>query len=191
MSGPKICFVIGGPGSGKGTQCEMLVAQHHLAHFSSGDLLRAEVGSGSERGKQLENVMKEGKLVDMDVVIELLREAIEKSHSEHPEKIILLDGFPREMEQAKKFEEKVCKATYVLSFDCSETTMTERLLARAKTSGRADDNIETIKKRLVTFTSATKPVLAHYGTEGQLVSVSAEDAKETIFKNTCKGLGLC
>ena len=61
MSGPKICFVIGGPGSGKGTQCEMLVAKHGLAHFSSGDLLRAEVASGSERGKQLSATMAEGR----------------------------------------------------------------------------------------------------------------------------------
>eukprot|EP00116_Pleurobrachia_bachei_P017068 sb/3477330/ len=107
MSGPKICFVIGGPGSGKGTQCEMLVAKYGLAHFSSGDLLRAEVASGSERGKQLEAIMKEGKLVDMNTVIELLKEAAYKSYEEQPDKIILLDGFPREMEQAKQFEEKV------------------------------------------------------------------------------------
>ena len=60
MSGPKICFVIGGPGSGKGTQCEMLVAKYGLAHFSSGDLLRAEVASGSERGQNLNATMKEG-----------------------------------------------------------------------------------------------------------------------------------
>ena len=62
MSGPKICFVIGGPGSGKGTQCEMLVKKYGLAHFSSGDLLRAEVESGSERGKKLQQIMKEGKI---------------------------------------------------------------------------------------------------------------------------------
>ena len=60
MSGPKICFVIGGPGSGKGTQCEMLVAKYGVAHFSSGDLLRAEVASGSERGQQLSATMAEG-----------------------------------------------------------------------------------------------------------------------------------
>ena len=61
MSGPKICFVIGGPGSGKGTVCERLAAEFGLAHFSSGDLLRAEVASGSERGNALQAVMKEGK----------------------------------------------------------------------------------------------------------------------------------
>lgn len=190
MSGPKICFVIGGPGSGKGTQCEMLVAKHGLAHFSSGDLLRAEVASGSERGKQLSATMAEGKLVSMDVVIQLLKEAVDKSYAEHPEKIILLDGFPREIEQAVKFEEKICPATYVLSFDCSNATMTERLLSRAKTSGRVDDNIETIKKRLVTFETATAPVLDYYKNAGRLVSVSAETDKQTIFANTCAGLGL-
>lgn len=187
---PKVCFVIGGPGSGKGTQCAMLAEKHGLAHFSSGDLLRAEVASGSDRGKQLEEVMKEGKLVDQDTVLELLKEAVVKSHAEYPDKLILLDGFPRELQQAQSFEEKICPASFVLSFDCSEKTMTERLLARAQTSGRADDNIETIKKRLVTFTESTKPVLDAYRAKGTLVSVSAEDAKETIFSNTCSGLSL-
>ena len=61
MSGPKICFIIGGPGSGKGTQCEMLVEKYDMAHFSSGDLLREEVASGSERGQALQEIMKQGK----------------------------------------------------------------------------------------------------------------------------------
>ncbi|XP_063681270.1 adenylate kinase isoenzyme 1-like [Bolinopsis microptera] len=191
MSGPKICFVIGGPGSGKGTQCEMLVQKFGVAHFSSGDLLRAEVASGSERGQNLSATMAEGKLVSMDVVIQLLREAVDKSFAEHPDKIILLDGFPREIEQATKFEEKICAATYVLSFECSQEEMTKRLLSRALTSGRVDDNIETIKKRLVTFETATAPVLEHYKAAGRLVNVSAEADKQTIFDNTCKGLGLC
>lgn len=190
MSGPKICFVIGGPGSGKGTQCEMLVEKYGVAHFSSGDLLRAEVASGSARGKELSATMAEGKLVSMDVVIQLLKEAVDKSYAENPDRIILLDGFPREIEQATKFEEKICPATYVLSFDCSNDTMTERLLSRAKTSGRVDDNIETIKKRLVTFETATAPVLDYYKKAGRLVSVSAETDKQTIFANTCQGLGL-
>ena len=70
-SGPKICFVIGGPGSGKGTVCERLAAEFGLAHFSSGDLLRAEVASGSDRGNSLQAVMKEGESASVSVFVNM------------------------------------------------------------------------------------------------------------------------
>ena len=99
----KIVFVLGGPGSGKGTQCAKVVEQYGFKHLSAGDLLRDEVKSGSAVGKQCEAIMKEGKLVPMEVIIGLLRAAMVKSGA----KEFLIDGFPRAMDQAVRFEEMI------------------------------------------------------------------------------------
>ena len=96
-------YFIGGPGSGKGTQCEKIVQTFGCHHISSGDLLRNEVASGSELGSQLDEIMKEGKMVPMDITLNLLKKAMAEAGS----KTILLDGFPRTMEQAHEFENNV------------------------------------------------------------------------------------
>merc|ERR1711934_681283 len=139
----QIVFVLGGPGSGKGTQCDLIKEKYGFGHFSAGDLLRAEVESGSEVGKGLEVTMKEGKLVSSAVTIQLLKKAIANSDK----KQILVDGFPRALDQAQEFEDKVIPCKLVLFFDCPQKMLQKRLMKRAKTSGRADDNAETIKKR--------------------------------------------
>ncbi|EFJ20739.1 hypothetical protein SELMODRAFT_5337, partial [Selaginella moellendorffii] len=149
---------LGGPGCGKGTQCEELVRDFGYSHLSTGDLLRAEVASGSELGKQCDTLMKEGKLVPLDVTINLLKQAMGKAKC----KRFLIDGFPRAVDQAHEFEAKVGKPDVVLCLDCSLELMEKRLLQRGKASGRADDNIETIKKRFETFLAESKPVIDYY-----------------------------
>ncbi|KAF0305080.1 Adenylate kinase isoenzyme 1 [Amphibalanus amphitrite] len=144
-----VIFVLGGPGSGKGTQCEKLVAKYGFTHLSSGDLLRAEVESGSDLGKQIKDTMEAGDLVPLETVLRLLREAMITSLE--TSKGFLIDGYPREVEQAVKFEEQVCPCTLVIYFELSDEVMTQRLMKRGETSGRVDDNEETIKKRLQTF----------------------------------------
>ncbi|XP_024538873.1 adenylate kinase isoenzyme 5 [Selaginella moellendorffii] len=153
-----IIFVLGGPGCGKGTQCERMVRDFGYSHLSTGDLLRAEVASGSELGKQCDTLMKEGKLVPLDVTINLLKQAMGKAKC----KRFLIDGFPRAVDQAHEFEAKVGKPDVVLCLDCSLELMEKRLLQRGKASGRADDNIETIKKRFETFLAESKPVIDYY-----------------------------
>jgi adenylate kinase len=176
-----IIFVLGGPGSGKGTQCEKLRDKYGFVHLSTGDLLREEVSGGSDLGKQLENIMKEGKLVPLDTVMTLLKNAMEK----HPEaKGFLIDGYPREVEQAKEFEKKIRPADVILYFEVSDEIMTQRLLGRALTSGRADDNEETIKKRLVTFHDQTKPVIDAYPTKVKKIDCSGQI--DGIFAEVCK-----
>merc|ERR1712108_61811 len=144
-SGLPIVWVLGGPGSGKGTQCDKIVAKYGYTHLSSGDLLRAEVQSGSERGKQLTEIMTKGDLVPMFVVLDLLAEAMLAKLG--GSKGFLIDGYPREVQQEKEFEAEILPCTQILYSDVSDATMTERLLNRGKSSGRVDDNEETIKKR--------------------------------------------
>jgi len=179
-----VIWVLGGPGSGKGTQCDKIVAKYGYTHLSSGDLLRAEVQSGSERGKQLTEIMTKGDLVPMFVVLDLLAEAmISKLDGS---KGYLIDGYPREVQQGKEFEAEILPCTQILYFDVSDATMTERLLNRGKSSGRADDNEETIKTRLNTFHQHSKPVIDAYASKCK--SIPAERDPNDIFSDVCATL---
>ncbi|XP_023215634.1 adenylate kinase isoenzyme 1-like isoform X2 [Centruroides sculpturatus] len=164
-----VIFVIGGPGSGKGTQCAQIVEKYGYTHLSTGDLLREEVGSGSDRGKMLNEIMQKGELVPLEQVLLLLKDAIVKRLN--TSKGFLIDGYPREVDQAIQFEKEVCKCAYLLFFDVSDDTMTQRLLKRGETSGRVDDNEETIRSRLKTFHSHTQPILDYFGEKVKKVSL--------------------
>lgn len=153
-----VVFVLGGPGAGKGTHCASLVRDYGFVHLSAGDLLRAEQARpGSEYGEMIADYIKEGKIVPMEVTIALLRNAIKAALAEHNDSKadgwgdgkgrFLIDGFPRKLDQSHKFEEDVCPAQMVLFLTCSEDVLLKRLLHRGETSGRTDDNIESIKKR--------------------------------------------
>lgn len=178
-----IIFIVGGPGSGKGTQCERLVAKYHLTHLSSGDLLRDEVKSGSTRGASLSAVMAAGELVPLEIVLDLIAEAMVNAVAKGS-KGFLIDGYPREVKQGEQFENEIMPARTVIYFEVSEEVMTERLLGRAKTSGRVDDNIDTIKLRLKTFMNSTKPVVDYYESKGKLAKINAEGSVDDVFKAT-------
>lgn len=182
----KIIFVVGGPGSGKGTQCEKIVQKYGFTHLSTGDLLRAEVSSGSDRGKTLSAIMEKGQLVPLDTVLEMLREAmIAKLDTS---KGFLIDGYPREVKQGEEFEQKIGAPTLLLYVDAGADTMTKRLLKRGETSGRVDDNEETIKKRLETYYQATEPVITHYKDRGIVRKINAEGSPDDVFKEICTHL---
>ncbi|KAJ1354844.1 adenylate kinase [Parelaphostrongylus tenuis] len=182
-----IIFIVGGPGSGKGTQCEKIVAKYGFSHLSSGDLLRDEVKSGSPRGSQLLKIMEAGELVPLEVVLDLIKEAMLKEVAKNS-KGFLIDGYPREIKQGEQFEQEIQEAKLVIFFDVSEKILVERLLHRAKTSGRADDNMETIKKRLKTFIDATAPVVNYYEKKKKLARIKAEGTIDEIFAMVTKHL---
>ncbi|VDK35971.1 unnamed protein product [Taenia asiatica] len=162
---------VGGPGSGKGTQCEKIVAKYGFNHLSSGDLLRDEVQSGSPRGKELQAIMEKGELVSLEIVLALIKDAMLKLIDKSP--YFLIDGYPRELEQGTRFEKDVAQCFAVLYFEVSEEVMKQRLLKRGETSGRADDNEATIVQRLKTFEEKTEPVIKHYTQKGKVIKVSS------------------
>jgi len=169
-----VIFVLGGPGCGKGTQCERIVATYGYTHLSSGDLLRDEVKSGSERGQALNAIMEKGDLVPLEVVLDLIAEEMLKKVASS--KGFLIDGYPREQAQGVQFEETILPCTRVLYFDVPDEIMVERLLNRAKTSGRVDDNEETIKLRLNTFHKHSEPVIEYYKDKcAKIVALAAPD----------------
>jgi len=184
LGGARIVFVLGGPGAGKGTQCERIVAKYGYKHLSTGDLLRDEVKAGTELGKTCEALMKEGKLVPQEVIIGLLKDQMVKSGA----KSFLIDGFPRAMDQDAMFEKMIKPADAVLFFDVPEATMEERLLKRGETSGRADDNAETIRKRFKTFVDQSIAVVDKYTAKGNCHKISAVPGPEEVFAEVAAAL---
>ncbi|KAH8032679.1 hypothetical protein HPB51_000429 [Rhipicephalus microplus] len=162
--------------SGKGTQCDKMVAKYDFTYISSGDLLRAEVASGSDQGKQINDIMKQGELEPLDMIIQLIKETIKKDLL--TAKGFLLDGYPRNVEQGERFESDVCKCTNLIYFEVSDDTMKARLLKHGQTSGRVDDNEDTIVKCIKTFHDESEPVLQKYNS---IVHKDKEDNFMTIM----------
>ncbi|KAK0734032.1 uridylate kinase [Lasiosphaeria miniovina] len=186
-----VLFVLGGPGAGKGTQCARLVEDFGFTHLSAGDLLRAEqTREGSEFGALIRDCIKDGSIVPMEVTVQLLENAMKdtiaavRGGSGGAKARFLIDGFPRKMDQAFKFEEAVCPARLVLFFDCPEDEMERRLLERGKTSGRSDDNADSIRKRFRTFVETSMPVVDHYEKEGRVIKVDATPAPDAVYRDT-------
>ncbi|KAJ1689278.1 hypothetical protein LUZ63_013433 [Rhynchospora breviuscula] len=173
-----VVFVLGGPGSGKGTQCANIVEHYGFTHLSAGDLLRAEIKSGSENGTMIQNMIKEGKIVPSEVTIKLLQTAILESGNDK----FLIDGFPRNEENRAAFERVTgIVPEFVLFFDCSEEEMERRLLGRNQ--GRVDDNIETIKKRFKVFVESSLPVVEHYESLGKVKRIDAAKPIPEVFED--------
>jgi len=173
----KVVFVLGGPGSGKGTQCANIVEHFGYTHLSAGDLLRAEIKSGSENGTMIQNMITEGKIVPSEVTIKLLQRAMLESEYDK----FLIDGFPRNEENRAAFE-RVTKIVpeFVLFFDCAEEEMELRLLNRNQ--GRVDDNIETIRKRFKVFVESSLPVIEYYSSRGKVRKIDAGRSVEEVFE---------
>jgi len=176
-----VVFVLGGPGAGKGTQCQRIVEEFGYCHLSAGDLLRAEKSSGSSVGEMIESYMKEGKIVPVEVTVGLLKTAMEKSEKTH----FLIDGFPRNSNNVDGWYTVmggIADVEFVLFFDCSEEVMERRLLERSKESGRVDDNIETIKKRFKSYLDETMPVIQEFQKQGKVVKVNAALPRDEVYQ---------
>jgi len=190
-----VIYVLGGPGAGKGTQCAKLVNDFGFCHLSAGDLLRAEQNrEGSQYGDLIRTCIREGTIVPMEVTIALLQNAMtevlgEKKNEEgwaDGRGRFLIDGFPRKMDQAIKFDETVCSSTMVLFFSTTEEVMLGRLLERGKTSGREDDNEESIKKRFRTYKNDTMPVIKYYDEQGKMAEVDSSGTVEQVYMAASK-----
>ncbi|KAF2015857.1 UMP-CMP kinase-like protein [Aaosphaeria arxii CBS 175.79] len=179
-----VLFVLGGPGAGKGTQCAKLVSDYGFKHLSAGDLLREEQDrAGSQFGDLIKSYIKEGTIVPMEITIKLLENAMQAAREKENKHMFLIDGFPRKLDQAHAFERSVVPSKFTLFFECTEEVMLERLLDRGKTSGRADDNIESIKKRFRVFVETSMPVVNEFEEQGRVVRVDAVQAPEKVYQD--------
>ncbi|KAL3742619.1 hypothetical protein ACJRO7_018005 [Eucalyptus globulus] len=175
---PTVVFVLGGPGSGKGTQCDKIVQHFGFTHISTGDLLRDEIRSGSENGTMIQRMMKEGKMVPPELTIKLLQKAMQECGNDK----LLIDGFPRNEENRAAYEAVIkIEPKLVLFLDCSEEEMERRLLNRNQ--GREDDNIETIRKRFKVFKESTLPVIEYYNSKGKVRKIDAGKPSDEVFED--------
>ncbi|CAK8675897.1 unnamed protein product [Clavelina lepadiformis] len=162
MAKPRVVFVLGAPGSGKGTQCEKIVQHFGYTHLSAGDLLRQERNDpASEVGQLIHNYIKEGKIVPVEITCGLIEKAMVKSGKSK----FLIDGFPRNHDNLSGWNEQMgekAEVAFVLFVECPEEVCTERILKRGQSSGRTDDNIESLRKRFNTYTKETVPIVRHY-----------------------------
>lgn len=182
MPDSKVIFILGGPGVGKGTQCTALAAEDsRFIHLSAGDLLRTERSRPESTFAPIINHhIQQGTIVPSQITIDLLKNAMKES-KENCE-YFLIDGFPRNVQQGIAFEEQVTPCSALIFFDCPEDVLIERLLNRSRTSGRDDDNIEAIRKRLVTYANETIPVFDHYAAQGKVHRIECNDSIESISK---------
>jgi len=191
LFGPSVVFVLGGPGAGKGTQCSRIAETFGYTHLSAGDLLREERNrEGSEYGELINNYIKEGKLVPVEITIKLLKQAMMKFGWEGGR--YLVDGFPRSFDNLRGWEEVIgntVRVKFVLFFDLSEETMQARLVERGKTSGRADDNLESIKKRFITFQQESMPVVEKFHFQGLVRRINAEQSPEKVWRDVERNFG--
>lgn len=181
MSGelPQVIFVLGGPGAGKGTQCTKLVEHFGFVHLSAGDCLRTARDSGSADGQLINEYIREGRIVPVDITVKLLKEAMEASGS----KKVLVDGFPRNLDNLEGWDRVMGSAAdvrFVLFFDCPEEVMVTRLMERGKTSGRVDDNLESIRKRLRTYMDSTMPIVNEFDKKGKVRKVDGNRPVEEV-----------
>ena len=181
----EVVFVLGGPGSGKGTNCEKIVLKFGYTHLSAGDLLREERNSGSKLAEMINDNIKEGRIVPAHVTVGLLHKAMIKSGKTK----FLVDGFPRDIDNLTCWEENMsqhCDVKFLLFLECPEAIMLERLLERGKTSGRNDDNADSITKRFKTYMNSTMPIVDHFRKLGKVKEVNSNRTPDEVFTDVEK-----
>ena len=185
-----IGLIFGPPGSGKGTQAAHVEREFKLSHLSTGDILRAEVARGTDIGKEAERIMRAGDLVPDDLIIRIVQ-GILRDPSVSSE--VLLDGFPRTLEQARALDEMLAKeghrVDFVIAFQVPENLLIERLLHRAAVEGRADDTREAITERMHEYRNLTAKVLDHYRkARVKVVEIDGVGEIEEVFDRIRKAL---
>ena len=167
-------IICGAPGSGKGTQSDLIIKKYNLQHFSTGDILRKEIANKTELGKYAQEFISNGQLVPDGVIIDMIAKEIDGLDKSQI-KGMIFDGFPRTVAQAvaleELFEKQNLKTDLLIDLVVDDQELIDRLLFRGKTSGRSDDNLETITKRLEVYYSQTKPVTGYYENLGKYASV--------------------
>jgi len=182
----RVIFCLGGPGAGKGTQCELLEKEYGLVHLSAGELLRRERLSGTKDGDLIETYLSEGKIVPVALSLGLLRKEMEKNA---PNDIYIIDGFPRNQDNLDGWNDLMthfANVEAVLFYDIPTQVMIERMISRGETSGRSDDNLAAAQKRITTFRESTMPILKYFATHPsiKLITVPGVGSVEEVWTLT-------
>lgn len=180
-----VVFVLGGPGAGKGTMCELAESQLGWTHLSTGDLLRAEREKGGPRADAIDAFVKAGELVPNEITVSLLRDTMERVTRTTGKKNFLLDGFPRSLENLEGWHEIFgadSELPKMLYFECPYPVLEGRILARAKYTGRSDDNIESLKLRFDTFKAETLPTVEYFRSKNKCIEIDTSQDRQKVYE---------
>jgi adenylate kinase len=175
-------LLLGAPGSGKGTQAARLKDSLGVPHISTGDLLRAEVAAGSKLGLEAKEVMARGELVSDAILLGMLEDRFSRADTVGG---FILDGYPRNLAQADALDKLLARIGQPMDFavqlEVPVELLVERIAGRAKAEGRADDNPESVRKRLQVYEDQTAPVIDFYRQHGQLTVVDGVGELDAVF----------
>ena len=181
--------MFGAPGSGKGTQSEVLIKTYGLFHISTGDVLRDHIKRGTQLGKTAQEFINQGQLIPDELMVNILASVVD-DNKEAAKNGVIFDGFPRTIAQAEALEQMLSqrntKVSAVIGLDVPEEILIGRLLNRGKESGRSDDNLETITSRLEVYNNQTAPLKAFYAEKRLLHMVQGTGGAEVVFERVKK-----
>ncbi len=188
MGSEVLCLVLlGPPGSGKGTQAELLAERLGIPAISTGDIVRGAIAEGSELGQRVEQIVSSGNLVDDDTMGEIVRHRLAQDDAAGG---FLLDGYPRTLPRADPLasvlEEIGRSLTGVVMIDVPEDALVERMLGR----GRADDQEDVIRQRLEVYRAQTQPLIEHYRSQGTLLAIDGSASIEEVNDAILEALGV-
>lgn len=181
---PNVVFVLGGPGSGKGTMCELAELQLGWTHLSTGDLLRAELEAEGPAAGTIAEFVAAGKLVSNEIVVTLLKNAMETITRTTGRTNFLLDGFPRSLDNLEGWHQtfgRDADLSKMLFFECPYPVLEKRILARAKYTGRSDDNVESVKLRFDTFKAETLPTVELFKSQNKCVEIDTSLDRQAVY----------
>lgn len=183
--------IFGAPGSGKGTQSERLIDRYGFYHISTGDVLRRQIKEHTQLGVLADSYISDGKLVPDNVMIDILADELD-THKDKIAKGVIFDGFPRTVPQAVALkallEKRGQQVNAVIGLEVEEEELIKRLLERGKTSGRSDDNLETIHKRLDVYNNSTSPLKEYYIGEKKYHSIHGHGSIDEIFERVTEAV---
>jgi adenylate kinase len=174
--------LLGAPGSGKGTQATRLKDHLQVPHISTGDLLRAEVAAGSTLGLAAKEIMARGDLVSDAILLGMLEARFSRPDTDNG---FILDGYPRNLAQASALGDLLARIGQpidcAVQLDVDSELLVQRIAGRAKAEGRADDNPESVRKRLDIYAQQTAPVVDYYRQHGMLAMVDGVGTLDQVF----------
>lgn len=178
--------IFGAPGSGKGTQSEKIIDRWGLHHISTGEVLRDHIARGTELGKVADSFISKGQLIPDDLMVRVLEHELE-SNADKTSQGVIFDGFPRTIDQARALKEMLAKRGTmihaVIGLEVAEDELVRRMLERGRTTGRADDNLDTIKNRLEVYHNQTSPLRDYYIAEGKYHGINGNGSIDNIFND--------
>ena len=184
-------LLLGAPGSGKGTQAARLKDSLGVPHISTGDLLRAEVAAGSKLGLEAREVMARGELVSDAILLGMLEDRFSRADTANG---FILDGYPRNLAQAAALDALLARIgrpmDFAVQLEVPSELLVERIAGRAKAEGRADDNPDSVRKRLQVYADQTAPVIDFYRQHGQLTVVDGVGTLDEVFTRIIEAISI-